>query len=334
MTGPAASPSLPASEPQTAPLTVLFSFLSRADSTPLDQRSRAKGHLLNRDGSVVLDPAADPATNAFEADPNLNFEKWGNYWRKIHGVRFLHPEVVEDEAVIGRLLRYDQIHRLAAGPTSTAPLPYRPPLDSNGRLFDTVIGHIEPYQRPAWDGVAYLNFQSVEDLGLMLGSERVRRAILPEDQVIFRDLAPFLARQYILLPNAAANDAIVLIKTHARRDGLDRETFQRRWLSNHAAIVMYELDKVSGVTRYAQLHNIGPTESGQPLFHPATAGIDGVTLLAFASMRDLETFVQSDSSAAIHKAEHTIMDVSAGEYWTGLVLTVVDQLAPEQATAR
>lgn len=334
MTASSATADLPSSIGASAPLTVLFSFLSRADSTPLDQRSRAKGHLLDRDGAVVPDPALDPALNAFEADPNLNFEKWGEYWRKVHGIRFLHPEAVEDEATINRLLRYDQIHRLAAGPTDAAPLPYRPPLAPDGKLFDTVIGHIKPYRRPAWDGVAYLSFRSIEDLGLMLGAERVRRAILPEDQVIFRDLAPFLARQYIMLPNTVGNDALVLVKSHTRRVGLDRESFQARWLSDHASIVLAELNNVAGVTRYAQLHNIGPTHSGQPFFHSATAGIDGVTLMAFASMRDLERFLQSDSNAAIHAAEQSIMDVSAGGYWTGLVLTVVDQLAPEHATAR
>src|SRR5690349_15983787 len=80
---------LPGPDVGTAPLTVLFSFLSRADSTPLDQRSRAGGHILGKDGKVISDPAADPFANAFEPNPNLNFEHWGDYWRKVHGIRFL-----------------------------------------------------------------------------------------------------------------------------------------------------------------------------------------------------------------------------------------------------
>ena len=40
---------------RTAPLTVLFSFLSRADSTPLDQRSRASGHTFNIFGATETD---------------------------------------------------------------------------------------------------------------------------------------------------------------------------------------------------------------------------------------------------------------------------------------
>ena len=86
------------------PLTVLFSFLSRADSTPLDLRSRADGHVLDRDGTVVADPASDPSDNALEPDPNLNFEKWGEYWRKVHGVRFLHADEATDRKAIDLLL--------------------------------------------------------------------------------------------------------------------------------------------------------------------------------------------------------------------------------------
>ncbi|WP_316189608.1 EthD domain-containing protein [Bradyrhizobium sp. SZCCHNS1054] len=324
-------PSIDAGSP---PLTVLFSFLSRADSTPLDQRSRADGHIFDIDGKVIADPAAAPSANAFEPDPNLNFEKWGEYWRKVHGVRFLYPDEDADRQTIARLLRYDQIHRLAPGPTSLNPPPYRPPLDAKGQLFDTVIGHIEPYRRPSWDGVAYLGFASLDDLGAVLGSERVRQKILPEDKAIFRDLAPVLARQHIVIPNTAGDDSIVLVKTHRRRDELDRETFQRRWLDELADFVAEQPDVRRLVKRYVQLHAIGPEMAGQPFFHPATSRVDGVTLLAFASLKDVETFLLSDSSTAIDEAERSIAAVEAGEYWTGVVSTVVDQLAPERATTK
>jgi len=312
----------------TTPLTVLFSFLSRADSTPLSLRSRADGYILDGDGKVI----ADPSFTAFESDPNLNFEKWGEYWRKVHGMRFLHPDQAEDQKTVDLLLRYDQIHRVAPGPTSLNPPPYRPPLDARGQLFDTVIGHIEAYRRPQWDGIAYLNFASVGDMGAVLGSERVRRKILPEDQVIFRDLAPLFARQFILLPNTAGDDAIILVKTHVRHDELDRETFQRLWLHDHAQMVIDQPDTRRLVKRYVQLHNVGPASKDEPLFHPFTSRLDGVTVMAFASMKDVETFLLSDSYDAIEKAEKSIAIVEAGEYWTGVTFTVVDQLSPERAT--
>jgi len=313
-----------------SPLTVVFSFLSRADATPLDERRRAEGHMLDHQGRVIPDPAADPGANAFEPDPNLNFEKWGEYWRKVHGVRFLQTEDADDRSV-EQLLRYDQIHRVAAGPTSLTPLPYRPPVDADGRLFPTIIGHVEPYHRPQWDGVAYLGFAGFDDIATVLGTERVRTKILPEDQTIFRDLAPVLARQFIILPSATGNDAVALVKTHARRLDLDRSTFQQRWLHEHAELVMRQADTKRLVRRYVQLHNIGPTTEGEPFFHPETSLIDGVTLMAFDTMRDTETFLVSEGHAVI-AADEQLIQAEAGEYWSGVTFSIVNRLAPEQAS--
>ncbi|WP_266064058.1 EthD domain-containing protein [Brucella intermedia] len=334
MTNTAFQPLSTEADVSAAPLTVLFSFLSRADSTPLEQRSRANGHIVDEDGNPLADPTVDPSANAFAPDPNINFEQWGEYWRKVHGVRFLHPDEADDQKIIDLLLRYDQLQRLAAGPTSLNPPPYYPPLDDQGQLFDTIIGHVEPYRRPAWDGVAYLSFASLDDLGAVLGSERVRRKILPEDQAIFRDLAPVLARQFVILPNPAGNDAITLVKTHVRREYMDRGTFQRLWLNDHATVVLGQPDTSRLVRRYVQLHNIGPTKEGDPFYHPATSRIDGVTLMSFASMKDLESFLLSDSYAAITQIERSIAVPEAGEYWTGVTLSVVDHITPEQVTVR
>lgn len=334
MTNPLALQPSTGSDVGMEPLTVLFSFLSRADSTPLNQRSRAEGHIVGRDGKPLVDPTTDSTANIFTPDPNISFEQWGEYWRKVHGVRFLHPDEIDDQKTIDLLLRYDQIQRLAAGPTSLNPPPYRPPLNDQGQLFDTIIGHIEPYSRPAWDGVAYLNFANLNDLGAMLGSERVRRKILPEDQAIFRDLAPVLARQFIILPNPAGNDAITLVKTHVRREGIDRETFHRLWLNDHATAVLRQPDTSHLVRRYVQLHNIGPTEEGEPFYHSATCRIDGVTVMSFASMKDLETLLLSNSYAEIEQHERSITAPDAGDYWTGVTLSVVDRITPERATTR
>jgi hypothetical protein len=315
------------------PLTVIFSFLSRADSTPLDQRRRAEGHILDSEGHVIADPAADPAANAFEPDPNVNFEKWGEYWRKVHGVRFVHAEEADDRS-LERLLRYDQIHRIAAGPSSLAPLPYDVPLDENGRLFPTVIGHIPPYQRPCWDGVAYLNFETAKDIATVLANERVRTKILPEDQTIFRDIAPVLARQFILLPSPSGREAISLVMTHVRRPDLDRETFQKRWLNDHADVVLAQPDTRRLVQRYVQLHNIGPTVEGAPFFHPETSRIDSVTLMGFGSMNDVEEFLQTDGYRAIINSEHALSVPGAGEYWAALNFGIVNRIRTEIVTRR
>ncbi|MBD1552476.1 EthD domain-containing protein [Pseudomonas typographi] len=313
------------------PLTVLCSLLSRADNTPLHERRRANNHLLTAAGRVIADPAADAAANAFESNSNLNFEHWGEYWRKVHGVRFIHAEEPDDRS-LERLLRYDQLHRFTPGPTHTDAPPYRAPVDEQGKLWPTVIGHIEAYRRPRWDGIAYLNFAGPEDIAVVLGNARVREKILPEDQAIFRDIAPVLSRQYIILPSATGNEAVTLVKLHARDQGTCREAFQQWWLHEHAPLVA---EQAGGwARRYVQLHNIGPTEPGHPLYHPQASGIDGVTLLGFASLNDLEDFLRSPGQKAIARDEARMADPSAEQWWTTVGMVLVNRIAPECATAR
>jgi hypothetical protein len=327
---------LPYLQPQPGtdePLIVLCSFLSRADNTALQERRRADGHTLDTQGRMIADPAADPAANAFEGNPNLNFEKWGAYWRKVHGVRFTYTEEPQDRSM-ERLQRYDQLHRFPAGPTQASAPPYAAPVDDKGHLFQTVIGHIPPYPRPRWDGIAYLNFASAEDIPLVLANERVRTKIVPEDQAIFRDIAPILSRQYILLASASGNDAVTLVKTHVRRPEMSRAGFHRWWLHEHADMVLSQPDTARLVKRYVQLHNMGPTEAGQPFFHPQTHKIDGVTLMAFSSLNDLEDFLQTDSQKVIASGETTMIAAGSVEYWTALGFVLVNRIAPEQVSRR
>ncbi|GGY24724.1 EthD domain-containing protein [Paludibacterium paludis] len=322
-------PHLPSAPGSNRPLTVLCSFLSRADSTPLDIRRRADDHMLDHEGNPLGDPAAHTAANAFETDANLNFEHWGEYWRKVHGVRFIHAEEADDRS-LERLLRYDQLHRFAPGPTHTDAPPYRAPVDAQGKLWPTVIGHIEPYRRPRWDGVAYLNFAGAEDIATVLGNARVREKILPEDRVIFRDIAPVLARQYVVVPSADGNEAVTLVKTHHRSPAIDRDTFQRWWRHEHARHAAAHARP--WVKRYAQLHAIGPTEPGQPLYHPEASKIDGVTLMSFASVGDLEDFLRSSAWQAIGEDEARMTDTKASEWWTAIGMVLVNRIGPEVAT--
>lgn len=311
------------------PLTVLCSLLSRADNTPLAERPRTEGHVLDHAGNVIADPAADAAANAFEGNPNLNFEHWSEYWRKVHGVRFIHAEEPDDHS-LERLLRYDQLHRFAPGPTHTNAPPYRAPVDEQGRLWATVVGHVEPYRRPRWDGIAYLNFASPEDIAVVLGNDRVREKILPEDQAIFRDIAPVLSRQYVIVPSDTGNESVTLVKLHVRSPAISREAFQHWWLREHAPLAAAH--SKSWIKRYVQLHNIGPIEPGQPLYHPQASGIDGVTLMGFASINDLEDFLRSPEHEAIVEDEARVADSAAGEWWTTIGMVLVNRVAPERAT--
>jgi hypothetical protein len=314
------------------PLTVLFSFLSRADNTPLSERSRGEGHLLDHHGNVIDDPAEKPQENAFEGNPNLNFEHWGEYWRKVHGIRFIHPETDDESKILDKLVRYDQLHRIAAGPTQTDTPPYHAPADQYGKLWPTVVGHIEPYHRPPWDGVAYLNFKDTSDIAAVLGSERVRKKILPEDKAIFRDIAPLLAKQYIIIPDASGNEPITLVKTHKRRKNISREEFQKWWLGTFSKEVLKKNERTKLVKRYVQLHNIGPTEEGKPFFHKYTSFLDGVSLFSFASLNDLEDYLRSRDNQDLTKIEKS--EGEEIEFWTAVEIVLVNRIYPERPSDR
>ncbi|AOJ03524.1 hypothetical protein WS70_08490 [Burkholderia mayonis] len=311
------------------PLTVICSLLSRADNAPLDERRRDPNLLLNSTGELIKDPAVE--TSAFERNPNLAFEKWTEYWRKVHGPRFVYAQPPEANG-IQHLLRYDQIHRLPAGPSSSAPLPYEPPVDRNGKLFDTVIGHIPEYRRPQWDGIAYLGFENVEGLQAVFSQPEIAAKVLPEDQAIFRELCPVLARQHIIVPSETQRESFLLVKVARRKASLSRADFHDAWLNQYAKQVLAQPATSRYVKRYVQLHNIGPTQEGQPFFHSVGHTIDGVSILAFTSINDLEDFLLDPGVVRLAEEETKLVADDASEYWTALAYQVVNQIFPETAT--
>ncbi|MFJ4373909.1 EthD domain-containing protein [Pseudomonas japonica] len=327
---PESTASAPLQRAGDEPLTVLCTLLSRADNTPLHQRRKGPLQMLDLYGEVLGDPATTP--NAFEAQPNLNYEKWTEYWRKTHGPRFTHALPIQAD---GRhpLLRYDQIHRVSAGPSSLRPLPYLPPLDADGRLFDTVIGHVPEHERPEWDGIAYLGFANTDALQVTFGHEEITRAILPEDQVIFRELCPILCRQHIVIPNPTSRESILLISLVRRAPALGREQFQQRWLHDYAPRLLAQPATQRLVRRYVQLHNIGPVDADQPLYHEVGKDIDGVAITAFATITDLEEFLGDPQIAALLHDQAQLIDPQRHEYWTALAFQVVNQLPAETRTA-
>lgn len=165
---------------------------------------------------------------------------------------------------------------------------------------------------------------------MVLGNSRVREKILPEDQAIFRDIAPVLSRQYVIVPSATGNEAITLVKLHVRGPAVGREAFQQWWLREHAPLAVVQ--SKGWVRRYVQLHNIGPMEPGQPLYHPQASAIDGVTLMGFSSINDLEDFLCSPEHQAITEDEARMTDPAAGEWWTTIGMVLVNRIAPEHAT--
>ncbi len=326
-------PYLTTFEATTEPLIVLPAFLSRADTSPVSDRRRDPNNVVGRDGRPLADPSADPTALAFDKDPNLLYEKWDEYWRKVHGMRFTYEDGPEDKSM-AVMLRYDQVHRVPGGPTSHFPPPYRAPVDENGRLHAKVIGKIPDHRRPQWDGFAYMAFRSLDDLTLSFGSGKFPAKIVPEEQVMFREVPHMIAKEFILVPSARHRDPIVLVKTHHRKQGTSREAFQARWLGKHADLVIARGATHEYVRRYAQLHNVGPKKEGDLFWHAAGSQIDGVTVMSFGSMNDLEDYLMTEHYAAIEADEREFVDPVRSEYWTALNYNIINRLYPEMATRR
>src|SRR5437660_1085141 len=69
----------------TKPLIVTPTLVSRADATSWAERPHDDASAVDRSGREVEHPASHPGELAIEAEPNLAFERWDEYWRKVHG---------------------------------------------------------------------------------------------------------------------------------------------------------------------------------------------------------------------------------------------------------
>jgi hypothetical protein len=315
------------------PLIVLPAFLSRADSTPQADRPRDPKNVVGHDGHPIANPDADPSALAFEPNPNLAYEKWDEYWRKIHGMRFTYEDGPEDKSM-AVMLRYDQVHRVPGGPTSHFPPPYTAPVDAHGRLHSRIIGRIPAYKRPTYDGFAYMAFKSLEHLTLSFGSGKFPAKIVPEEQVMFRSVPHMIAREHILIASPHHREAVSVIKVHRRNPARSREEFQKRWLHAHAALVLSKPASHQYLRRYVQLHNIGPAKEGDLFWHPVGSTWDGISVLSFDGMTDAEDFLMTQCNVAIEADEATFIDHDGSEYWTALNYNIINRMYPERVTKR
>ena len=309
----------------TAPLIVTPTFLTRADSTPRTQRPMNQGFTRGRHGEALENPDAEPAELTLEADPNLAFEHWDEYWRKVHGPKFAYEEPGSSSELV---LRYDQVHRIAGGPSSSFHPPYQAMTQDNGQLVADPYAQVPTYERPRWDGFAYIAYAAEADIERVLQQEQYAKRIAADEQVAFRMVTRSITREYILLPSPAHRDPISLVKIHYRRPELSREEFQERLLRQHAPVVLAQPATHTYVRRYAQLHNTGSTQ-----YDPEGSLMDGISVLAFASLNDVEDYLVSDDYRAIAADEATFTDVARSEYWTGLNYSVINRLLPELTTS-
>ncbi|MCC2962953.1 EthD domain-containing protein [Massilia sp. IC2-278] len=310
--------------PTGKPLIVTPTFVSRVDATARGERPQDSGASKSRHGHEVHFPNWRPHALALEGEPNLAFEHWDEYWRKVHGPKFAWDEPGSSSAAV---LRYDQVHRIASGPSSFFAPPYRAMVTDEGRLPDDPEKRVPPYDRPRWDGFAYIAYADEDDIERTLGQDKFDKRIVADEQVAFRMVTREITREYILIPSARHRDPVSLVMIHMRASHLSREAFQERLLGEHARLVLAQPATREFVRRYAQLHNIGSTQKD-----PEGSRIDAVSVLSFASLNDVEDYVVSDDYAAIQASYDALLG-EGSEWWTGINYSVINRLMPEVATA-
>jgi hypothetical protein len=309
--------------PTGKPLIVTPTFVSRVDDTARSDRPQDSGSAKSRHGHEVHLPNWRPGALALEGDPNLAFEHWDEYWRKVHGPKFAWDEPGSSSALV---VRYDQVHRLSSGPSSAFPPPYRAMIDEHGLLPSDPWKRVPEFDRPRWDGLAYIAYAEEADIERTLGQDKFAKRIIADEQTAFRMVTREITREHILIPSERHRDAISLVKIHMRHPDLSREAFQQRLLREHAPLVMKQGATRDFVRRYAQLHNIGSTQED-----PEGSKIDAVSILAFACVNDVEDYLVSSDHAAIETSESALTG-KGSEWWTAVNYSVINRLHPEIAT--
>lgn len=311
--------------PTGKPLIVTPTFVSRVDDTPRGDRPQDSGSAKSRHGNEVHFPNWRASALALEGDPNIAFEHWDEYWRKVHGPKFAWDEPGSSSA---KVLRYDQVHRVASGPSSGFPLPYRAMVDEDGQLPSDPWKRVPEFKRPRWDGLAYIAYADQVDIEATLGQEKFAKRIIADEQTAFRMVTREITREHILIPSERHRDPISLVKIHMRQPELSREAFQDRLLQDHADIVMAQSATREFVRHYAQLHNIGSTQDD-----PEGSRIDAVSVLSFACMNDVEDYLVHADHAAIQASEDQLAG-EGSEWWTAVNYSVINRLSSEIVTYR
>ena len=93
-----------------------------------------------------------------------------------------------------------------------------------------------------------------------------------------------------------------------------------------------------GLRRLGEINNGAPCFPGgaQAADQHGCAGslMDGITVMGFACVNDVEDYLTSSDYADISVGERAMTDASLSEYWTAVNYSVINRLYPEVATAR
>ena len=306
------------------PLIITGTLVSRVDDTPWSQRPHDKGSSVDTSGTEVEHPEQHQDRIAIEADPNLAFERWDEYWRKVHGPKFAYAEPGSTSQLV---MRYDQLHRLPSGPSSEFRPPYRAMVDASGTLVSDPAARVPPYKRPRWDGLAYIAYNSDADITRTLeDQDQYSKRILADEQVAFRVVTREVCHEHILIAAREHRTAFSLVKIHIRQPQWDREQFRKQMLHSFGREVLAAPATHSFVTRYAQLHNV---RMSQP--DPEGSRIDSLSIFGFRSLNDVEDFLISADVSRLDLMERELCSPES-EFWTAANYSIINRLSPEFPT--
>jgi hypothetical protein len=306
-----------------SPLIVLNALIIRAESTPpTGLRVARPRYSVNRAGQGIEEGGVSDRTLALTAQPQLEWEAFDEYWRKIHGPKILHSEG-ESDRITPLLVYYLQQHRVPSGPSSENPPPYSARLNSAGRLVPDPAAQVPPYRRPIWDGLALLAYRSKEDLATFfdLGPGKYGDKIVPDEAVFVRGFAFHVAEEHVVIQNGdRRRDPIIMVKTHTRNMGSTRADFRARWQTQHARLISGLTQAQGVIRRYAQLHNL--SQPGDLLYDPVGDRFDGVTVMSFANMNELEDFLASPEYRRVESDEREF--AAESRYFTAINYVIRD----------
>lgn len=314
------------------PLVCLPFPLTRVDNTPKADRDMFPTNSIGTDGKPVSDPDLEPGRLALEQNPNLMYEHWDEYWRKIHGPKFIHKDDEKDPST-DYVMLYNQVHRLTSGPSSLFPPPYAPMLGEDGKLSEHPSQMVPKYRRPKWDGMAHICYPSLSEVTKFFVTDKYKNKIIPDEAVFLRVALVFASAQYIIIPGNEVPDPIVMVKFYQRKDGT-REDFQQKLLWDHADFVRDQADTKKYVTRYALLLNIGPHDKNDPLYQEAGQKVDAMAMMSFKNMTDCEAYLSGDDFRAIETKEDEISIREKSEWFTAINYNLVNKIGKETVTDR
>lgn len=303
---------------KSAPLALNTILVSRADNSPENgDRPRGKGYIVDKNGVPVPDPAKEPEKIALEANPNLLFEHFDEFWRKVHRPRVVYQDGADD-GMLKNAAAYYQIHRLPAAPSSTFPPPYPAIVDEKGFLYPVEDIHVPAYQRPVYDGMVYWGAPTIDDLLPIGYSPKAEKKINAEGQVFLRNAVSGLSAEYIIIPLQGQKlPPFCTVKVHYRASGT-REDFRNYLLREHSRMICSRTETKEYVKRFAYIFC-----ENKDLLEPFASGagmkIDALSVMYFDNISDCEQYFASAGYQEIAASERQLLDVKRSEWWTGVV---------------